>query len=120
MELALLMHELVEDRSMKQLFMPVPLHTSIPLLSASVASSKNVIAGPIRMIKSIVSEILVSMANIQFIPNIFDNSITIWTVQDLALSLSSCVYQCLCDSDTFSLPEIEVVTGMQGFSKYSF
>ena len=109
------MHELVEYRSMKQLFLPVPLHTSIPLLSASVASSKSVVAGPIRMIKGIVAEILVSMANIQMIPNIFDNSIFIWTVQDLALSLSSCVYQCLCDSDASSMPEAEVATGMQGF-----
>ncbi len=45
MELVLLMQELVEDRSMKQLLLPVPVPTTIPLLSASIATSKNVVAG---------------------------------------------------------------------------
>jgi hypothetical protein len=57
MELSLLMQELIEDRSMKQLFLPVPVPTTIPLLSASVASSKNIIAGPIQIIKGIVTEV---------------------------------------------------------------
>lgn len=113
------MQELIEDRSMKQLFTSVPVPTTIPLLSASVASSKNVIAGPIQLIKSIVTEILYSVSNIQNsnVPTIFDNSIVILTVKDLSVSLSSCVYQCLCDSDAFTVPEDNVVTGMQGFSR---
>lgn len=119
MELSLLMQELIEDRSMKQLFQSVPMPTTIPLLSASIASSKNVIAGPIQMIKSIVTEILCSVSSIQnyCAPSIFNNSIKILTIKDLSLSLSSCVYQCLCDSDSFTEPENQVVTGMQGFSR---
>ena len=34
-----------------------------------------------------------------------------------SLSLSSYIYKCLCDSDSFSEPNSEVVTGMQGFSR---
>ena len=119
MELSLLMQELIEDRSMKQLLLPVPVPTTIPLLSASVASSKNVIAGPIQIIKSIVTEILCAISSIKgnSVPTIFDNSIIILTLKDLALSLSSCVYQCLCDSDAFTVPENQVNTGMQGFSR---
>lgn len=120
MELALLMQELMEDRSMKQLLLPVPIPTTIPLLSACVASSKNIIAGPIRMIKSTVTEILRSIANLQQVPTIFDSAIVILTVKDQALSLSSCIYQCLCDSDSFSEPNNEVDTGMQGFRRNIF
>ncbi len=122
MELSLLMQELIKDRSMKQLYQSVPIPTTIPLLSASVASSKNVIAGPIQMIQSIVTEILTSVACVQnqAIPTLFNNSIIYLTVKDLSLSLSSCVYQCLCDSDAFTEPTNQVVTGMQGFSRNVF
>lgn len=110
MELSLLMQELIEDRSMKQLFQSAPAPTTIPLLSASVASHKGVVAGPIHMIKGIVTEILCSVSAIQnhCAPSIFNNSISILTIKDLSLSLSSCVYQCLCDSDTFPQPQHQV------------
>jgi hypothetical protein len=121
MELSLLMQELIEDRSMRQLYQSAPAPTTIPLLSASVASSKSVIAGPIHMIKSIVTEILCPVAaiNNSCSPTIFNNSISILTIKDLSVSLSSCVYQCLCDSDAFPQPQSHVVTGMQGFSRNS-
>jgi hypothetical protein len=110
MELSLLMQELIEDRSMKQLFQSAPVPTTIPLLSASVASHKGVVAGPIHMIKSIVTEILCSVSALQnqCQPSIFNDSITILTCKDLSLSLSSCVYQCLCDSDAFPQPHHQV------------
>ena len=87
MELALVMQELIEDRSMKQLLLPVPVSTTIPLLSACVAGSKNLIAGPKRIIKSIVTEILRSISSIQQMPTTFDNSVIILTVKDQSLSL---------------------------------
>lgn len=118
MELVLLMQELVEDRSMKQLLLPVPVPTTIPLLSASIATSKNVVAGPIQMLKSFVQDILSSLSAMHTIPTIFDYSVIILTVKELAVSLSSCIYQCLCDSDALIVSENEVVTtGMQGFSR---
>jgi hypothetical protein len=118
MELVLLMQELVEDRSMKQLLLPVPVPTTIPLLSASIASSKNIVAGPIRMLKSMVNDILSTIVDIHVIPTIFNYSVIISTLKELSVSLSSCIYQCLCDSDALSISENDVVvTGMQGFSR---
>jgi hypothetical protein len=117
MELVLLMQELVEDRSMKQLFSPVPMPTTIPLLAASIASSKNVVAGPIQMIKSIVTDILSSLVSINKVPVIFDYSLMISTIKETSVSLSSCLYQCLCDIDSLTISDSNVDTGMQGFSR---
>jgi hypothetical protein len=117
MELVLLMQELVEDRSMKQLLSPVPISTTIPLLSASIASSKNVVAGPIRMLKSMVNDILSTIGGIHSIPSIINHSVIISTLKELSVSLSSCIYQCLCDSDVFTVSDNDVGTGMQGFSR---
>lgn len=118
MELVLLMQELVEDRSMKQLLYPLRVQTSIPLLSASIASSKSIVAGPIQMIKSIGTDILATIIGIGRIPTIFDYSVLIATLKESAISLSSCIYQCLCDSDVVlaSAPFVNVETtgaGMQ-------
>jgi hypothetical protein len=117
MELVLLMQELVEDRSMKQLFSPIPVPTTIPLLAASIASSKNIVAGPIQMIKNLATDILSSIVDIDKIPLIFDYSILIATIKDASVSLSSCIYQCLCDSDSLTVSDNSVNTGMQGFSR---
>jgi hypothetical protein len=112
------MQELVEDRSMKQLLLPVPIPTTIPLLSASIASSKNIVAGPIRLLKGMVNDILSTIVDIHVIPTIFNYSVIISTLKELSVSLSSCIYQCLCDSDALSVSENDVVvTGMQGFSR---
>ena len=48
MELILLLQELQQERTQQQLLSPLPFPTTLPLLSASVASSKTVIADPIR------------------------------------------------------------------------
>jgi hypothetical protein len=118
MELILLMQELTEDRGMKQLLSPLPLPTTIPLLTAIVVSSKTVVAGPIRMIHSLINDILSTITDLEaHIPTIFDNAITISTIKELSVSLSACIYQCLCDSDAFCVPKNSVVTGMQGFCR---
>ena len=128
MELMLLMQELAEDRSMRQLLSPVPAPTTIPLLSASIATSKNVVAGPIQMRKSFVNDILSSLAQMRTqqqqrdassVPSVLDYSLVICTVKELAVSLSSCIYQCLCDSDALVVSDATdaVTTGMQGFSR---
>lgn len=104
MELVLLMQELVEDRStaMRQLCETVPLQTTttIPLLAASIASSKNILAGPIQMLKRLSFDVLSSVASIVRVPNIFDYPILISTLKEVSVSLSSCIYQCLCDYDS--------------------
>jgi DmX-like protein len=118
MELLLLMQELAEDRSIKQLLLPVPISTSIPLFAASVASSKNIIAGPIQMLKSLISDILSTLSDISSLPTIFDSYLIISTIKELSISLSSCIYQCLFDSESFNVNEIDVDARMQGFSRY--
>ena len=119
MELILLMQELTEDRGMKQLLSPLPLPTTIPLLTAIVVSSKTVVAGPIMLINSLIRDILLTINDFSVnVPTIFDNAIAISTIKELSVSLSACIYQCLCDSDAFSVPKNSVVTGMQGFCRY--
>jgi DmX-like protein len=117
MELLLLMQELAEDRSIKQLLLPVPISTNIPLFAASVASSKNIIAGPIQMLKSLISDILSTLSSINSLPTIFDSYSTISTIKELSISLSSCIYQCLFDTEAFNVSEIDVDARMQGFSR---
>ena len=103
MELLLLMQELIEDRSstVKQLCEPMPINTAttIPLLSASIASSNNMLAGPIRILRRLSTDLLSTISSINVFPTIFDFPITITTVKDISVSLSACIYQCLCDSD---------------------
>lgn len=48
MELILLLHELQQERSRQQLLSPLPFPTTLPLLAASVACQKTVVADPIR------------------------------------------------------------------------
>ncbi len=48
MELILLLQELQQEKTQQQLLSPLPFPTTLPLLSASVASAKTVVADPIR------------------------------------------------------------------------
>lgn len=48
MELVLLLQELQQDKSHQQLLSPLPFPTTLPLLSATVACSKTVVADPVR------------------------------------------------------------------------
>ncbi len=65
MELILLLQELQQDRTpQQQLLSPLPLPTTLPLLTASVASQKTVVADPIRYLQSTIHDILGSLAEI--------------------------------------------------------
>lgn len=58
MELMLLLQELQQEKTHQQLLSPLPFPTSLPLLAASVASSKTVIADPIRYLQSLTHDML--------------------------------------------------------------
>lgn len=58
MELVLLLQELQQEKTHQQLLSPLPFPTSLPLLAASVASSKTVIADPIRYLQSLTHDML--------------------------------------------------------------
>lgn len=53
MELVLLLQELQQEKTQQQLLSPLPFPTTLPLLSASVACNKTVIADPIRHLQVI-------------------------------------------------------------------
>lgn len=58
MELVLLLQELQQEKTHQQLSSPLPFPTSLPLLAASVASNKTVIADPIRYLQSLTHDML--------------------------------------------------------------
>ena len=51
MELLLLLQELQQERPQQQLLSPLPFPTSLPLLSASIASAKTVVSDPIQQLQ---------------------------------------------------------------------
>lgn len=52
MELVLLLQELQQDKGHQQLLSPLPFPTTLPLLSATVACSKTVVADPVRHLQA--------------------------------------------------------------------
>lgn len=105
MELILLLQELQQEKSQQQLLSPLPFPTTLPLLSATVAGNKTVIADPVRHLQSHAHDMLQTIielsgppqvANIQQLRRVFE-------LRDLAVALSACIYQSLCDSDTCSI-----------------
>ncbi|XP_050306486.1 dmX-like protein 2 isoform X3 [Anthonomus grandis grandis] len=98
MELMLLLQELQQEKTHQQLLSPLPFPTSLPLLAASVASSKTVIADPIRYLQSLTHDMLQTMVELRKPQT---NQSQLLVLRDLAIALSACIYQSLCDSDTF-------------------
>jgi hypothetical protein len=108
MELVLLLQELQQEKTHQQLLSPLPFPTSLPLLAASVASSKTVIADPIRYLQCLIHDMLETIVELPK-PNTSQNQLLV--LRDLAIALSACIYQSLCDSDTFksNLPDSQDV-----------
>ncbi|KAJ8957603.1 hypothetical protein NQ314_006529 [Rhamnusium bicolor] len=98
MELMLLLQELQQEKTHQQLLSPLPFPTSLPLLAASVASSKTVVADPIRYLQCLTHDMLQTIVEMSQ-PNTSQGQLLV--MRDLAIALSACIYQSLCDSDTF-------------------
>ncbi|KAH9369978.1 hypothetical protein HPB48_001855 [Haemaphysalis longicornis] len=106
MELNLLLQELQQDRSQQQLLSPLPFPTTLPLLAASVACQKTVVADPVRLLQLMAQDILLTVIDLQEPPGVATSASTFSRVSvlwDLGTSLSACIYQALCDSDSFGL-----------------
>lgn len=114
MELVLLLQELQQEKTQQQLFSPLPFPTTLPLLSACVAGNKTVIADPVHYLQSHTHDMLQTMVDLQQPPIGFKSPISsdVFVVRDLAVALSACIYQSLCDSDTFSVKQ---ATDMNGY-----
>ncbi|XP_065223519.1 dmX-like protein 2 isoform X2 [Planococcus citri] len=100
MELVLLLQELQQEKTQQQLLSPLPFPTTLPLLSASVACNKTVVTDPVRFLQSHAHDILQTILEMRS-PPMFNrvNLCELFVLRDLAVALSSCIYQSLCDSD---------------------
>ncbi|XP_058802358.1 dmX-like protein 2 isoform X2 [Phymastichus coffea] len=103
MELILLLQELQQEKTQQQLLSPLPFPTTLPLLSASVACNKTVVADPVRHLQSLEHDMLQTMVELRNPPMPHKNThyCEVFILRDLAVALSACIYQSLCDSDTF-------------------
>lgn len=108
MELVLLLQELQQEKTQQQLLSPLPFPTTLPLLSACVAGNKTVIADPIRYLQQQTHDMLQTVVELRGPPvGINDPHISdVFILRDLAVALSACIYQSLCDSDSFSVKQV--------------
>lgn len=117
MELILLLQELQQEKIQKQLLSPLPFPTTLPLLSASVASAKTVIADPIRYLQSVIHDILHTVIEFRTPPSMVSPINKAFTLRNISAALSACIYQALCDSDNFVVAISDHVdVGMEGFT----
>lgn len=103
MELVLLVQELQQERLQQQLSSPLPLPTTLPLLSASIASCKTVVADPILHLRNFTHDILKSILDFTAPPSANRMVSKVHSLHRLSVALSACIYQTLCDSDSFSM-----------------
>ncbi|KAG5673298.1 hypothetical protein PVAND_003358 [Polypedilum vanderplanki] len=108
MELILLLQELQQEKTQQQLLSPLPFPTTLPLLSACVAGNKTVIADPIRYLQQQTHDMLQTVVELRGPPIGINDPQTsdVFILRDLAVALSACIYQSLCDSDTFSVKQL--------------
>ncbi|XP_072134293.1 dmX-like protein 2 isoform X2 [Mobula birostris] len=112
MELVFLLQESQQETTVKQLQSPLPLPTTLPLLSAAIASTKTVIANPIMHLSNHIHDILYTVVqmNCPPLPGLKDD--TVFILHTSAASLSACIYQSLCDSHSYSQTATNLFTGM--------
>ncbi|XP_078694772.1 dmX-like protein 2 isoform X2 [Branchiostoma floridae x Branchiostoma belcheri] len=103
MELILLLQECQQEKTQQQLLSPLPFPTMLPLVTASVASSKTVVADPIAHIVRMTHDILHTVVAMTAPPSPSETNTTVYKLQTLSAAVSACMYQCLCDSDTYYL-----------------
>ncbi|KAM4660824.1 dmX-like protein 2 isoform 1-T2 [Amazona ochrocephala] len=113
MELKFLLQESQQETTVKQLQSPLPLPTTLPLLSASIASTKTVIANPVLYLKNHIHDILHTIVQMKSPPHPHIEDVKVYTLHSLAASLSASIYQALCDSHSYSLQaDTNQFTGM--------
>ncbi|XP_073320443.1 dmX-like protein 2 isoform X3 [Pagrus major] len=113
MELLFLLQESQQELTVKQLQSPLPLPTTLPLLSACIATTKTVIANPVLHLSNHIHDILhtVTLMETPPHPDFMDDRVN--ALHTLAASLSACIYQALCDSHSYSSQaETNQFTGM--------
>ncbi|XP_028679377.1 dmX-like protein 2 isoform X1 [Erpetoichthys calabaricus] len=113
MELLFLLQESQQETTAKQLQSPLPLPTTLPLLSASIASTKTVIANPVLHLSNHIHDILYTVIQMDSPPQPDTQDEKVYILHTLGASLSACIYQALCDSHSYSSQtEANQFTGM--------
>ncbi|KAE8617761.1 hypothetical protein XENTR_v10009192 [Xenopus tropicalis] len=113
MELKFLLQESQQETTVKQLQSPLPLPTTLPLLSASVAVTKTVIANPVLYLNNHIHDILYTIVQMKNPPHPDNKDPKVDTLHLLGASLSASIYQALCDSHSYSSQgEANQFTGM--------
>ncbi|XP_069030192.1 dmX-like protein 2 isoform X2 [Embiotoca jacksoni] len=113
MELLFLLQESQQETTVKQLQSPLPLPTTLPLLSACIAPTKTVIANPVLHLSNHIHDILHTITFMEAPPHPDIAEDRVNGLHTLAASLSACVYQALCDSHSYSSQtEANQFTGM--------
>ena len=103
MELVFLLQELQQEQSPHQLLSPLPLPTSLPLLSACIAQQKTVVVDPVHGLQTLTRDMLHTLSTHRALPVPGTaHYATIFLLRDLAVALSSSVHQSLCDSEASS------------------
>uniref|UniRef100_A0A8C1VID0 Dmx-like 2 n=1 Tax=Cyprinus carpio TaxID=7962 RepID=A0A8C1VID0_CYPCA len=112
MELLFLLQESQQEMTVKQLQSPLPLPTTLPLLSASIAPTKTVIANPVLHLRNHIHDILYTIVQMEAPPHpdVLDDRVN--ALHTLAASLSACIYQSLCDSHSYRYKHTNQFTGM--------
>uniref|UniRef100_A0A0P4VQG0 Uncharacterized protein n=1 Tax=Scylla olivacea TaxID=85551 RepID=A0A0P4VQG0_SCYOL len=104
MELILLLQELQQESSKQQLLSPLPFPTTLPLLSASIASNKTVVSDPVRHLQAGTHDLLQTLVDMHGLERPSAGVLCQAAVlRNLAAALSACIYQSLCDSETFTV-----------------
>ena len=67
MELILLLQELQQEKTQKQLLSPLPFPTTLPLLSACIAQQKTVIADPVRHLHNLTHDMLITITGMKYL-----------------------------------------------------
>ncbi|XP_038079441.1 dmX-like protein 2 isoform X2 [Patiria miniata] len=116
-ELLLLTQEIQQESLQRQLATPLPLPTTLPLLSASIAACKTVMTDPILYLRNFMHDILNAVLDLTAPPNHKRHmSAKVQTIHRNSMALSACIYQTLCDSDSFSGAEsFTKATGMDAY-----
>ncbi|VDO29703.1 unnamed protein product [Onchocerca flexuosa] len=99
MELLLLLMEVQQDNGSSKLLTDksLPMVHSFPLFIASVSPHKMFASSPLSFVKSLCSDILLSLVDFSEPPQIESSLTKIYKVYSLCQGLSSCLYQSLCD-----------------------
>ncbi|XP_069954424.1 dmX-like protein 2 isoform X5 [Cherax quadricarinatus] len=104
MEIILLLQELQQENNKQQLLSPLPFPTTLPLLSASIASNKTVVSDPVRHLQAGTHDLLQSLVEISGVSQTNARLMCHAAIlRNLAAALSACIYQSLCDSETFTI-----------------